>query len=179
MGCKPVVQLFGDRSRCVAQLTARTEDDLRTAFSEQERRGLAYSTARARDRNDLVFDSRHDGFLSGCDIGGRLGLHRLSNLFGKDTSIVLGVECLGIRKICEIVQECCPASPTPRSALLTGAIADHIGSGSSLGSSVQACIQRMGRHHTEPLARDASVQVGEDVDLAPRSFTSGFSGRSA
>jgi hypothetical protein len=37
--------------------SARAEYDLRTAFSEQERSGLAYAAAGARDYDDLAFGS--------------------------------------------------------------------------------------------------------------------------
>jgi len=37
--------------------SARAEYDLRTALGEQERRGLAYTAACARDYDDLAFGS--------------------------------------------------------------------------------------------------------------------------
>src|SRR5882762_8962486 len=39
--------------------SARSEHDLGAAFSEHYRSGLAYSTARARNDDDLVFSSLH------------------------------------------------------------------------------------------------------------------------
>src|SRR5207247_7584140 len=39
--------------------SARSENDLGAAFSEHYRSGLAYSTARARNDDDLVFSSLH------------------------------------------------------------------------------------------------------------------------
>ena len=44
--------------------TARSEYDLRTALSEQERSRLTNSAACARDYNDLAFDCRHEVLLS-------------------------------------------------------------------------------------------------------------------
>jgi len=42
---------------------ARTEYDLRPAFSEHDRSRLAYSTARSGYDDDLAFDSIHEVFL--------------------------------------------------------------------------------------------------------------------
>jgi hypothetical protein len=44
--------------------SARAEYDFRAAFSEHDRSPLAYSAARASDDDDLVFDFRHEVFLS-------------------------------------------------------------------------------------------------------------------
>ena len=47
---------YGQREPKAIQST-RAEYDLRTAFSEQERSGLAYTATCARDYDDLAFGS--------------------------------------------------------------------------------------------------------------------------
>jgi hypothetical protein len=51
------------RDACCYSLQAikptRAKHDLRTALGQQQRSGLTYSAACARNRNDLIFNSRH------------------------------------------------------------------------------------------------------------------------
>jgi hypothetical protein len=50
----------------VGVLPLRAEYDFRAALSEHDRSRLAYSAARARDDDDLVFNSLHKILFQNC-----------------------------------------------------------------------------------------------------------------